>query len=85
MVKPWGVCIQEFTAMIQVALIRVPVATRQDAMKCKPAPDAMHAEQHDAEEAGLQEEGGEQPRSPSTGPTTGPALSAKFAQLVPNS
>ena len=54
-----GVCIQLLTDRIQKAEMNVPSATMQVATKCSPLPDLVHAEQHHAEEAGLEEEGGQ--------------------------
>lgn len=49
----------------------------------EPGPDLVDAEQHDAQEARLEEEGG-QHLVGHQGPITGPALSEKTDQLVPN-
>ena len=57
--KPAGCCIQLLAEMIQKAEIRVPKATRQVAAKCRPRPDLLPAEQHHAQEARLEEEGGQ--------------------------
>ena len=56
--KPCGVCIQLLEARIQNAEISVPIATISVAKKCRPGPTLFHAEQHHAEEAGFEEEGG---------------------------
>jgi hypothetical protein len=55
--KPCGVCIQEFRTRIQKADIVVPKATRKVASVCSQAGHAAEAEQHDAEEHRLEEEG----------------------------
>ena len=39
--------------------MKVPSATMQVAVKWSPLPTLLHAEQHHAEEAGLEEEGGQ--------------------------
>ena len=57
--KPCGVCIQLLEARIQKAEISVPIATMTVAKKCRPRPDLVPSEQHDAEEAGFEEEGGQ--------------------------
>ena len=52
-----GVCIQQLAARIQKADMSVPAATISGGEEVQAAADAFHAEQHDAEEAGLEEEG----------------------------
>src|SRR3546814_20253910 len=81
--KPTGVCIQLFAAMIQVAEMSVPSATMQVAKKCSRLPT-------------LEMPNSITPRNPAprkkavstqeatSGPLTGPVLSDKDDQLVPN-
>ena len=57
--KPCGVCIQLFDARIQVAEISVPERDHDGREEMQPWPDLVPAEQHDAEEARLEEEGGQ--------------------------
>jgi hypothetical protein len=55
---PAGVCIQELSARIQNAESVVPAATMRPRRRA-PAGDAVHAEQHHAEEGRLEEERGQ--------------------------
>jgi hypothetical protein len=67
---------------IQKAEMKVPTATSSVARSAALA-DPVHAEQHDAEEAGLEEEGGQHLVGHQR-PDHRPALSEKTDQLVPN-
>ena len=63
--SPCGVCIQLFAERIQNAEISVPTATASVAAKCSRGPTRSAAEQHDAEEARFEEEGGQHLVAPS--------------------
>ena len=56
---PAGVCIHEFSARIQNADSVVPKATRKVDEQVHPLADPAVAEQHDAQEGGFEEEGGQ--------------------------
>jgi len=81
--QPTGVCIHEFTLRIQKAENSVSTAAVSVATKCRPRPGLVATEQHHAEEARLEDEGGQRLVSHQR-PITGPALSENTAQLVPN-
>ena len=81
--KPAGVCIQELTDRIQKADIKVPSATTQVAAKCKRGPtfsipNSITPRKPASRKNALSTS------YPINGPITGPALSEKALQFVPN-
>ncbi len=82
--KPCGVCIQLLAERIQKAEMKVPIATARVAAKCSLRPTSVHAEQHDPQEARLQEEALSSPRRPSAARRSARPSSENTDQLVPN-
>src|SRR5665213_1064528 len=82
--KPAGDCIQLLAEMIQKAEMRVPTATRQVAVKCRPGPTRFQPSSMTPRKLDSRKKAVSTSKAKS-GPITGAAALENTLQLVPNS